>query len=168
MHRELNREPTVEELAAEVEEPVEKIRRSAGGSPAAVARLPVGDEDESASATSSRTKTPQLPLMLRRATCWPRLLVILVELSDREQEVVRLRFGLEDGRPRTLEEVGRQFGVTRADPSDRGQDTCQATAQIGRDYLEGPEIRSPRTIRVGPECFARRARGSSAGRASDC
>ena len=38
---------------------------------------------------------------------------VLHELSEREQEVVRLRFGLDDGRPRTLEEVGRQFGVTR-------------------------------------------------------
>ena len=38
---------------------------------------------------------------------------VLGDLSDRESEVVRLRFGLEDGRPRTLEEVGKEFGVTR-------------------------------------------------------
>jgi RNA polymerase sigma factor (sigma-70 family) len=67
---------------------------------------------------------------------------VLVELSEREQEVVRLRFGLEDGRPRTLEEVGRQFGVTR---ERIRQIEAKTLAKLRhphrsdrlRDYLEG-------------------------------
>ena len=115
MHQELKREPTVEELAAEVDEPVEKIREilRIGLDPLSL-DSPVGDEDESNLADFIKDENAAAPVdVAARHLLASAVGDVLVELSDREQEVVRLRFGLEDGRPRTLEEVGRQFGVTR-------------------------------------------------------
>ena len=115
MHQELRREPSVEELAAEVGEPVEKIREilRIGLDPLSL-DSPVGDEDESNLADFIKDENAAAPVdVAARHLLASAVGDVLVELSDREQEVVRLRFGLEDGRPRTLEEVGRQFGVTR-------------------------------------------------------
>ena len=115
MHQELRREPSVEELAAEVGEPVEKIREilRIGLDPLSL-DSPVGDEDESNLADFIKDDNAAAPVdVAARHLLASAVGDVLVELSDREQEVVRLRFGLEDGRPRTLEEVGRQFGVTR-------------------------------------------------------
>ncbi|MEQ8839419.1 MAG: RNA polymerase sigma factor RpoD [Acidimicrobiales bacterium] len=115
MHQDLKREPTVEELAAEVDEPVEKIREilRIAQDPLSL-DSPVGEEDESNLGDFIEDQNAIAP-----SDAAARMLLatavhdVLHELSEREQEVVRLRFGLDDGRPRTLEEVGRQFGVTR-------------------------------------------------------
>jgi RNA polymerase primary sigma factor len=115
MHQDLEREPTVEELAAEVDEPVEKIRE--------ILRIaldplsldsPVGEEDESNLGDFIEDQNAVVPIdAAARHLLTAAVGEVLHELSEREQEVVRLRFGLDDGQPRTLEEVGRQFGVTR-------------------------------------------------------
>ena len=144
MHQELKREPTVEELAAEVDEPVEKIREilRIGLDPLSL-DSPVGDEDESNLADFIKDENAAAPVdVAARHLLASAVGDVLVELSDREQEVVRLRFGLEDGRPRTLEEVGRQFGVTR---ERIRQIEAKTLAKLRhphrsdrlRDYLEG-------------------------------
>ena len=144
MHQELKREPTVEELAAEVDEPVEKIREilRIGLDPLSL-DSPVGDEDESNLADFIQDENAAAPVdVAARHLLASAVGDVLVELSDREQEVVRLRFGLEDGRPRTLEEVGRQFGVTR---ERIRQIEAKTLAKLRhphrsdrlRDYLEG-------------------------------
>ena len=144
MHQELKREPTVEELAAEVDEPVEKIREilRMGLDPLSL-DSPVGDEDESNLGDFIKDENAAAPIdVAARHLLASAVGDVLVELSDREQEVVRLRFGLEDGRPRTLEEVGRQFGVTR---ERIRQIEAKTLAKLRhphrsdrlRDYLEG-------------------------------
>ena len=144
MHQELKREPTVEELAAEVDEPVEKIREilRIGLDPLSL-DSPVGDEDESNLGDFIKDENAAAPIdVAARNLLASAVGDVLVELSDREQEVVRLRFGLEDGRPRTLEEVGRQFGVTR---ERIRQIEAKTLAKLRhphrsdrlRDYLEG-------------------------------
>lgn len=115
MHQDLKREPTVEELAEEVDEPVEKVRE--------ILRIaldplsldsPVGEEDETNLGDFIEDQNAVAPVdVAARNLLAEAVTEVLYELSDREQEVVRLRFGLDDGRPRTLEEVGKQFGVTR-------------------------------------------------------
>ena len=145
MHQELKREPTIEELAAEVDEPVEKIREilRIGLDPLSL-DSPVGDEDESNLGDFIKDENAAAPIdVAARHLLASAVGDVLVELSDREQEVVRLRFGLEDGRPRTLEEVGRQFGVTR---ERIRQIEAKTLAKLRhphrsdrlRDYLEGP------------------------------
>ena len=144
MHQELKREPTVEELAAEVDEPVEKIREILRiGLDLLSLDSPVGDEDESNLADFIKDENAAAPVdVAARHLLASAVGDVLVELSDREQEVVRLRFGLEDGRPRTLEEVGRQFGVTR---ERIRQIEAKTLAKLRhphrsdrlRDYLEG-------------------------------
>ena len=144
MHQELKREPTVEELAAEVDESVEKIREilRIGLDPLSL-DSPVGDEDESNLGDFIKDENAAAPIdVAARHLLASAVGDVLVELSDREQEVVRLRFGLEDGRPRTLEEVGRQFGVTR---ERIRQIEAKTLAKLRhphrsdrlRDYLEG-------------------------------
>jgi RNA polymerase primary sigma factor len=144
MHQELKGEPTVEELAAEVDEPVEKIREilRIGLDPLSL-DSPVGDEDESNLGDFIKDENAASPIdVAARNLLASAVGDVLVELSDREQEVVRLRFGLEDGRPRTLEEVGRQFGVTR---ERIRQIEAKTLAKLRhphrsdrlRDYLEG-------------------------------
>jgi len=115
MHQELKREPTVEELAAEVDEPIEKIRDILRISQDPLSLdSPVGEEDESNLGDFIEDQNAVAPIdQAARNLLTTAVSEVLFELSDREQEVVRLRFGLDDGRPRTLEEVGRQFGVTR-------------------------------------------------------
>jgi RNA polymerase primary sigma factor len=144
MHQELKREPTVEELAAEVDESVEKIREilRIGLDPLSL-DSPVGDEGESNLADFIKDENAAAPVdVAARHLLASAVGDVLVELSDREQEVVRLRFGLEDGRPRTLEEVGRQFGVTRERIRQIEAKTLaklrhpQRSDRL-RDYLEG-------------------------------
>ncbi|MDG1412118.1 MAG: RNA polymerase sigma factor RpoD [Acidimicrobiales bacterium] len=115
MHQELKREPTVEELAEEVDQPVAKVRE--------ILRIaldplsldsPVGEEDETNLGDFIEDQNAAAPVEVAvRNLLTNEVAEVLHELSDREQEVVRLRFGIDDGRPRTLEEVGKQFGVTR-------------------------------------------------------
>ena len=144
MHQELKREPTVEELAAEVDESVEKIREilRIGLDPLSL-DSPVGDEDESNLADFIKDENAAAPVdVATRHLLASAVGDVLVELSDREQEVVRLRFGLDDGRPRTLEEVGRQFGVTRERVRQIEAKTLAKLRHPNRsdrlrDYLEG-------------------------------
>ena len=115
MHQNLEREPTVEELAAEVDEPVERIRDILRISQDLLSLdSPVGEEDDSNLGDFIEDKNAVAPVEeATRMLLASDLAEVIHELSEREQEVVRLRFGLVDGRPRTLEEVGREFGVTR-------------------------------------------------------
>jgi RNA polymerase primary sigma factor len=113
--QQLEREPTIAELAADVdlpEERVAEILRISSQDPLSL-DSPIGDEDD----TSMADFIPDAgaaPLdVAARTMLTQTVLEVLSDLSERESEVVRLRFGLEDGRPRTLEEVGREFGVTR-------------------------------------------------------
>jgi RNA polymerase primary sigma factor len=111
----LERDPTMDELAAEVglsAEKVTEILQIASQDPLSL-DSPVGDEDDTSMADFI-ADTGAAPLDLAaRKLLEQTVRDVLDDLSDRESEVVRLRFGLVDGRPRTLEEVGKEFGVTR-------------------------------------------------------
>ena len=75
---------------------------------------PVGEEDDSNLGDFIEDQNAAAPIdVAARHLLHDAVGEVLHELSEREQEVVRLRFGLDDGRPRTLEEVGKQFDVTR-------------------------------------------------------
>jgi RNA polymerase primary sigma factor len=111
----LERDPTIAELASEVELPpekVEEILRIASQDPLSL-DTPIGDEDDTSMADFIADKGAAPLDLAARKLLEQTVRDVLGDLSERESEVVRLRFGLEDGRPRTLEEVGREFGVTR-------------------------------------------------------
>ncbi|MEO6125078.1 MAG: RNA polymerase sigma factor RpoD [Ilumatobacteraceae bacterium] len=115
MHQELEREPTLEELAEKCELPFDRVRE--------ILRIaldplsldsPVGEEEDSNLGDFIQDGSIDAP----DDAAAKKMLVAAVdealgELSEREQEIVRMRFGLDDGQARTLEEVGREFGVTR-------------------------------------------------------
>jgi RNA polymerase primary sigma factor len=115
MLQELEREPTIDELADKVDLTPARVREilRIGQDPLSL-DSPVGEEDDSFLGDFIEDATAEAPaemaakLMLNTA-----VLEALSELNEREQAVVRLRFGLEDGQARTLEEVGKEFGVTR-------------------------------------------------------
>jgi RNA polymerase primary sigma factor len=113
--QELGREPTVEELAAKVDmlpARVREIQRIAQ-EPVSL-ETPVGQEDDSSLGDFIEDQQAVAPAdAAARALLSEAVGEALEELSERERQVVRLRFGLEDGQVRTLEEVGREFGVTR-------------------------------------------------------
>ncbi|MFQ5556905.1 MAG: RNA polymerase sigma factor RpoD [Acidimicrobiales bacterium] len=115
MHQDLEREPTVEELAAEVDLPPDRIREILRISQDPLSLdSPVGEEDDSNLGDFIEDHNAIAPAdAAARQLLASAVGEVLHELSKREQQVVRLRFGLDDGRPRTLEEVGRSFGVTR-------------------------------------------------------
>ncbi len=113
--QELGREPTVEELAAAADLPVAKVPDILRLAQEPVSLdTPVGQADESHLGDFIEDSDAVVPgeavsfVFLKE-----QLASVLHELSDREQRVIELRFGLVDGRPRTLEEVGQEFGVTR-------------------------------------------------------
>ncbi len=111
----LERDPTVPELAREVDltvEKVEEVLRVASQDPLSL-DTPIGDEDDTSMADFIPDKGAAPLDLAARKLLIQAVEEVLGDLSDRESEVVRLRFGLEDGRPRTLEEVGLAFGVTR-------------------------------------------------------
>ena len=115
MLQELGRDPTAEELAAKCDVTVERLEelRRLGQDTVSI-NAPVGDDEHSALGdflTDSEALTPAdaaTKALLAQAVA-----ETLEGLPEREAEVVRLRFGLEDGQMRTLEEVGKAFGVTR-------------------------------------------------------
>ena len=115
MTQEFGREPSMEELAEVCDlEPsrVEELLKIAQD-PLSL-DTPVGTEEDSSLADFVEDSQAIRPAdAATRKMMGAEVLKVLDQLSPREQEVVRLRFGLEDGRPRTLEEVGRTFGVTR-------------------------------------------------------
>ncbi len=111
----LEREPTIPELAREIELPIDKVEeilRIASQDPLSL-DTPIGDEDDTSMADFIADKGAAPLDLAARKLLEQTVRDVLGDLSERESEVVRLRFGLEDGRPRTLEEVGREFGVTR-------------------------------------------------------
>ena len=113
--QELGREPTVEEIAKELNLPVEKIIE-ANRTAADTLSLdtPVGDEeDTSIGSFVEDERTPGPADATSNALLAEALKEILDTLTDREADVLRMRFGMYDGRTHTLEEVGQIFGVTR-------------------------------------------------------
>ncbi len=112
---ELEREPTVEELAAKTELTPQRVREILRISQDPLSLdSPVGDEDDSHLADFIEDQHAVMPADVATANSLSeQIMSALDELSDREKEVVRRRFGLDGDQPQTLEEVGRQFGVTR-------------------------------------------------------
>ena len=115
MIQELGREPSPEELAERMELPVEKVREIQKISQEPVSlETPVGKEDDSP--LGDFIRDDNIPVPADEATfvlLKEQLLEVLSTLTEREQRVLRLRFGLDDGKARTLEEVGKEFNVTR-------------------------------------------------------
>lgn len=113
--QELGREPEPEEIAERMEIPVEKVREIQKISQIPVSlEKPIGEEEDSQLGDFIPDEDAQSPAEQASHTLLrEQLLEILKELTPREEEVLKLRFGLDDGRTRTLEEVGREFNVTR-------------------------------------------------------
>ena len=113
--QELNREPTEEELAKKLNMTVEKVREVYKISQDPVSlETPIGEEDDSHLGDfvpDERTMSPEEYTTVEMLK--EELAGVLLTLTDREEKVLRLRFGLDDGQCRTLEEVGQIFGVTR-------------------------------------------------------
>jgi RNA polymerase primary sigma factor len=144
MLQELEREPTIEELADKVGMTAARVREIMRISQDPLSLdSPVGEEDDSNLADFIEDAQAEAPaeiaarMMLNSA-----VLEALGELNEREQQVVRLRFGLEDGQARTLEEVGKEFGVTRERIRQIESKTLAKLrhphrSQKLRDYLDG-------------------------------
>jgi RNA polymerase primary sigma factor len=143
MLQELGREPTVEEIAIKVEMTPDRVReiQRIALEPVSL-ETPVGEEDDSLLGDFVED-----PNVVAPATAAARALLseaieeALQELNDRERQVVRLRFGLDDGQIRTLEEVGKEFGVTRERIRQIESKTLAklrhpTRSQRLRDYLE--------------------------------
>ena len=113
--QELGREPTPEEIAAEMNMPVERVREILKISQAPVSlETPIGEEEDSHLGDFIQDDNVPVPADAAAFTLLKEQLEeVLGTLTEREQKVLTLRFGLEDGRARTLEEVGREFNVTR-------------------------------------------------------
>ena len=112
---ELNREPSEEELAKKMGVSVEKIREIYKISQDPVSlETPIGEEDDSHLGDFIKDERNQSPEeFATNEMLKDEISEVLLTLTEREEKVIRLRFGLEDGKPRTLEEVGQMFGVTR-------------------------------------------------------
>ncbi len=113
--QELGREPTTEEIAKQMNLPVERVEeiRQISQEPVSL-ETPIGEEEDSHLGDFIQDDNVAVPADQATFTLLhEQLLEALDTLTDREQKVLRLRFGLDDGRPRTLEEVGREFDVTR-------------------------------------------------------
>ena len=113
--QELEREPTIEELAHKSELPPHRVREILRISQDTLSLdSPVGDEDDSALSDFIEDQQAIAPADVATANSLSeQIMSALDELSDREKGVVRMRFGLDGDQPRTLEEVGKEFGVTR-------------------------------------------------------
>ena len=113
--QELGREPTPEEIAAEMNMPVERVREILKISQEPVSlETPIGEEEDSNLGDFIQDDNVPVPADAAAFTLLKEQLEeVLGTLTEREQKVLTLRFGLEDGRARTLEEVGKEFNVTR-------------------------------------------------------
>ena len=113
--QELGREPTPEEIAEEMDMPVDRVREILKISQEPVSlETPIGEEEDSH--LGDFIQDDNVPVHADAAAFTllkEQLVEVLSTLTDREQKVLRLRFGLDDGRARTLEEVGKEFNVTR-------------------------------------------------------
>ena len=113
--QELGREPSPEEIAAEMNMPVERVREILKISQEPVSlETPIGEEEDSHLGDFIKDDNVPVPADAAAFTLLKEQLEeVLGTLTEREQKVLTLRFGLEDGRARTLEEVGKEFNVTR-------------------------------------------------------
>ncbi|MBE5999075.1 MAG: RNA polymerase sigma factor RpoD [Lachnospiraceae bacterium] len=113
--QELGREPTPEEIAAKMDIPVERVREIIKISQEPVSlETPIGEEEDSHLGDFIQDDNVPVPADAAAFTLLKeQLQEVLGTLTEREQKVLRLRFGLDDGRARTLEEVGKEFNVTR-------------------------------------------------------
>ena len=113
--QELGREPTPEEIAAEMNMPVERVREILKISQEPVSlETPIGEEEDSHLGDFIQDDNVPVPVDAAAYTLLrEQLEEVLDTLTEREKKVLSLRFGLEDGRGRTLEEVGKEFNVTR-------------------------------------------------------
>lgn len=115
--QDFGREPTAEEISDAMDgelsaKRIREIQRIAM-EPVSL-ETPIGEEDDSHLGDFIEDKESESPVdFTTRQLLKEELYAILKDLSDREERVIRLRYGLDDNRPRTLEEVGREFGVTR-------------------------------------------------------
>ena len=115
--QELGRDPTAEEISEKMEgslspERIREIQRIAL-EPVSL-ETPIGEEDDSHLGDFIEDKESESPVdFTTKSLKKDALLEIMKDLTPREEQVLRLRYGLDDNRPRTLEEVGRQFSVTR-------------------------------------------------------
>ena len=113
--QELGHDPSAEEIAAEMNIPVEKVRDilKIAQEPVSL-ETPIGEEEDSHLGDFIPDEEAPVPAEAASQTLLKEQLAdVLKTLTPREEKVLRLRFGLEDGRPRTLEEVGKEFNVTR-------------------------------------------------------
>jgi RNA polymerase sigma factor RpoD-like protein len=143
MLQELGREPTVDEIAAKVDLTPEKVREIQRISQEPLSlETPVGEEDDSNLGDFVADESAVSPdFAAERERLKDEIERAMLELNPREQQVMRLRFGLEDGQVRTLEEVGREFGVTRERIRQIESKTLAklrhpTRSQRLRDYLE--------------------------------
>ena len=141
--QELGREPTIEEVAHRVELPIERVREILRINQDTVSlEQPVGDEDDFNLSDLIEDRGAVVPDdAATRSLLDAAVREALGHLSEREQDVVRLRFGLDDGKIRTLEEVGKEFGVTRERVRQIESKTLAKlrrpdAAHLLRDYLE--------------------------------
>ena len=113
--QELGREPTPEEIAEQMSMPVERVREILKISQEPVSlETPIGEEEDSHLGDFIQDDNVPVPADAAAFTLLKeQLMEVLGTLTEREQKVLRLRFGLDDGRARTLEEVGKEFNVTR-------------------------------------------------------
>jgi RNA polymerase primary sigma factor len=115
LEQDIGREPADEELAAELDLAAERVReiKKAAQEPVSL-EIPVGSEDDSHLGDFVPDEASLSPAdVATRQMLKEQMDDVLDSLTSRERRVLQLRFGLEDGRQRTLEEVGREFGVTR-------------------------------------------------------
>ena len=141
---ELGREPTVEEVSARTQFPVERVRELQRISQDTISlEQPISEEEDFSLSDLIEDHTAEVPIdAATRMLLNEAVKRALSELTEREQEVVRLRFGLDDGRIRTLEEVGQIFGVTRERIRQIEMKTLAKLRQPMvsrplRDYVEG-------------------------------
>ena len=141
--QELGREPTIEEVAQRVELHMERVREILRINQDTVSlEQPVGDEDDFNLSDLIEDRGAVVPDdAATRSLLDAAVREALGHLSEREQDVVRLRFGLDDGKIRTLEEVGKEFGVTRERVRQIESKTLAKlrrpdAAHLLRDYLE--------------------------------
>ena len=113
--QELGREPTPEEIAEKMEMPVERVREIMKISQDPVSlETPIGEEEDSHLGDFIQDDHVQVPVDAATYTLLhEQLMEVLDTLTERSRRCCVCAFGLDDGRPRTLEEVGRQFNVTR-------------------------------------------------------
>jgi RNA polymerase primary sigma factor len=144
MLQELEREPTVDELALRTGLSATRVREIMRISQDPLSLdSPVGEEDDSNLADFIEDAQADAPAeVAAQRSVKQALLEALSELNEREQKVVMMRFGLEDGQIRTLEEVGKEFGVTRERIRQIESKTLAKLrhphrSQKLRDYLEG-------------------------------